>query len=221
MDRQGRLRGGRGVERHLLRHGLRRQRALHPPRGGRRPRRGSSADHPHRHLQHAHPRHRLSWQPASTRPAPDDRVPDGLRRRGCRRSPDAGAGLRATDRSGPLLAGGRPAPHRPSLRDRDRDGGPDLQPVGHGAADRAALPRGSHGRQLGRQGARRHRHAVDRRGGPRARDRLDRKRRQCRRLLGRGALLPSAAHRTPGRGRGAPAAHRHLEHAHQRARALR
>ena len=41
-----------------------------------------------------------------------------------------------------------------------------------------------------------------------------------RRLLRRGPVLPADLHRGPRRGRGPPAAHRHLEHAHQRARAL-
>ena len=66
VDRQGGLRSGRGLERHLLRHGLRRQRPLHPAGRGRRPRRGDGADHPHGHVEHAHPRHRLGRQTHAT-----------------------------------------------------------------------------------------------------------------------------------------------------------
>ena len=61
-------------------------------------------------------------------------------------------------------AGARRAADRPAARDRERDGGPDLQRPRDGAAGRAALPCCPHRCELGRKGARRHRHAVDRRG---------------------------------------------------------
>ena len=220
VDRQGWLRGGRGLERHLLRHGLRRQRAFtRPSRSATSSR--PSADHPHGHLEHAHPRHRVSREPTSPRPAADDRVPHGLRRRRRRRAarPPCRSSSRRPIRTAlgrrALCVGSTCGPRsrprwrpRPTAR-RARRRGPccassRLQRTSTGAARCTAasscggstrLPTCS--RPAGRAG------------------------RQCRRLLRRGALLPSAAHRTPGRGRGALAAHRHLEHAHQRARSLR
>ena len=87
VDRQGGLRRGSRVERDLQRHGIRRQRALHPAGRGRRPRRGHRPHHPHRHDEHAHPRHRLGGQPQGRRPAPDHRLHHGLRRRRRARQP--------------------------------------------------------------------------------------------------------------------------------------
>ena len=163
------------LERHVLRHRLRRQRALHPAGRGRRPRRGHRPDHPHRHT---------SMHILVTVSAGNPRTAT------CGRRPSASwSSSRST-------SDGRPTPvpllEPRTSEDREwqesavtridlraeiasRDGGADLQRRGHGAARRAALPRRAHRRQLGRQGARRHRHALDRRGRPRARHAVDRR----------------------------------------------
>jgi acyl-coenzyme A thioesterase PaaI-like protein len=111
-------------------------------------------------------------------------------------------------------------PFRAAPRGRGGDGRTGLHGCRVGASRRHALPRGADRRQLGRQGPRRHRHALDRRGGPRARDPVDGQRQQRRDLHRRGAVLPPAADRPRRRGRGPAAAHRHDVDAHRGARAL-
>ena len=134
---------------------------------------------------------------------------------------DAGARPRAADRTGPPSAAERPPPDRPALRDRRLRWRP--RPTATRAPRRAPCCASSRPPPTSTGAARST--AASSCGGSTRRPTCWRpagpERRQRRRLLRRGALLPSAADRTPRRGRGPAAAHRHLEHAHQRARAIR
>lgn len=149
VDRQGRVCRCRRLERVVLRHGLRRQRPLHATGGGRRPRRGDGADHPHRPQQHARAGQCEFGQPAGGHLRARDRVLYGLRRRRPRRSPHSGADPRGARAVRPPVAGERGAQDLPAQGHRGRDGGADLQRRGHGAACHPALPRRAHRRQLG------------------------------------------------------------------------
>ena len=102
----------------------------------------------------------------------------------------AGAALDAGHLTGSAAGGQRRRADHPAEEHRDRDGGPDLHRRRHRAAHHHAFPGRPHRRELGRQGARRHRHAMDRRGGLRGGRRLVR-RHVHRRVFRRCAVLPA------------------------------